>query len=49
MSVSVWKIPPTMMNGGKAEWGSGKNEEGEKEKKVAVEEDGKLGDRWDVF
>lgn len=37
------------MNGGKAEWGSGKNEEGEKEKKVAVEEDRKLGDRWDVF
>lgn len=32
-----------------AEWGSGKNEEGEKEKKVAVEEDGKLGDRWDTY
>ena len=37
------------MNGGRAEWGSGRNEEGEKEKKVTVKEDGKLGDRWDVF
>lgn len=37
------------MNGGRAEWGSGGNEEGEKEQKVTVEEDGKPGHRWDVF
>lgn len=47
-SNGVWNTL-TMMNGGNKNDEVGKWVRREKEKKVAVEEDGKLGDRWDVF